>query len=111
MSSQTFDAETVDAIFSERDQLKAENAKLREYITKLEQANIVLDSDNTELRNDMRDMQMIVSDNNKLRELLLHMYTCMGNVDADGNHECFSCEYEGAECDYDRRMRELGIEV
>jgi len=47
----------------------------------------------------------------KLRELVLHMYTCMGNVDADGNHECFSCEYEGAECDYADRMRDLGIEV
>ena len=47
----------------------------------------------------------------KLKELLLHMHTCMGNVDADGNHECFSCEYEGAECDFDRRMRELGVEV
>ena len=51
------------------------------------------------------------AENAKLRELLLHMYTCMGNVDADGNHECFSCEYEGAECDYSDRMRKLGIEV
>ena len=30
MSSQTFNAEVVDAIFRERDQLKAENARLRE---------------------------------------------------------------------------------
>lgn len=30
MSSQTFNAEVVDAIFRERDQLKADNAKLRE---------------------------------------------------------------------------------
>ena len=37
--------------------LRDQNAKLREYITRLEQANIVLDSDNCDLRNDMRDMQ------------------------------------------------------
>ena len=30
MSDQTFNAEVVDAIFCERDQLKSENAKLRE---------------------------------------------------------------------------------
>ncbi len=47
----------------------------------------------------------------ELRELVRHMYTCMGNVDADGNHECFVCKYEGAKCDFDRRMRELVVEV
>lgn len=47
----------------------------------------------------------------KLRELVRHMYECMGNIDADGNHECYSCEYENAEdnCDYERLMRELGV--
>ena len=34
MSSQTFNAEVVDTIFHERDQLKAENAKLREQLAK-----------------------------------------------------------------------------
>ena len=32
MSSQTFNAEVVDAVFHERDQLKAENAKLRDLL-------------------------------------------------------------------------------
>lgn len=47
----------------------------------------------------------------KLRELVRHMYECMGNIDADGNHECYSCEYENTEgkCDFGRRMRELGV--
>ena len=36
MSSQTFDAETVNAIFSERDQLKAENAKLVDVLHEVE---------------------------------------------------------------------------
>lgn len=58
-----------------------------------------------------RETRPLRNENAKLRELVLHMYTCMGNVDADGNHECFSCEYEGSECDYGCRVRELGIEV
>lgn len=53
------------------------------------------------------------ADNEKLRQLVRHMYECMGNIDADGNHECDSCEYdnEDGKCDYGRQMRELGIEV
>ena len=53
------------------------------------------------------------AENAKLRGLVCHMYECMGNIDADGNHECDSCEYDNEEgkCDYERRMRELGIEV
>ena len=53
------------------------------------------------------------AENAKLRELVRHMYECMGNIDADGNYECDSCEYDNEEgkCDYERRMRELRIEV
>ena len=35
MSDQTFNAEVVDTIFHERDQLEAENAKLRELVSDL----------------------------------------------------------------------------
>lgn len=35
MSDQTFNAEVVDAIFHERDQLEAENAKLRELVKEM----------------------------------------------------------------------------
>ena len=53
------------------------------------------------------------AENAKLRELVRHMYECMGNIDADGNYECDSCEYdnEDGKCDYGRQMRELGIEA
>lgn len=55
----------------------------------------------------------LVKENAKLRELVLHLYECMCNVDEDGNHECDSCEYDNAEsrCDFVRQMRELGVEV
>ena len=49
--------------------------------------------------------------NARLRELVSHMHECMSNIDADGNYECYSCEYENTEgkCDFGRRMRELGV--
>ena len=52
-------------------------------------------------------------ENAKLRKLVRHMYECMCNVDADGNYECYSCEYENTDgnCDFERRMQELGVEV
>ena len=108
--------------------LLAENAELREYITKLEQANIVLDSDNTELRNDMRDMQMIVSENAKLRELVRGLYMayigtlneCAGmhagliwdhcdmvDTELAKSHERFEADRHR----FDVAMRELGVEV
>lgn len=91
--------------------LLAESAELREYITKLEQANIVLDSDNTELRNDMRDMQMIVSENAKLRELVRSAVRCI--TDAP---DCDSCalgeQVSGVwVCHFIGAARELGVEV
>lgn len=53
------------------------------------------------------------AENEKLRELVRHMHECMCNVDADGNYECYSCEYDNADdgCNFERLMRGLGIEV
>ena len=53
------------------------------------------------------------TENAKLRELVRHLYTCMCNIDMDGNYECFLCKYENTDglCDYERLMRELGVEV
>ena len=52
------------------------------------------------------------TENAKLRELVRHLYTCMSNIDIDGNYECFLCEYENTNglCDYERLMREMGVE-
>ena len=57
-------------------------------------------------------LEFMESENAKLRELVSHLYECMCNVDADGNHECDSCEYDNAEgkCDFERQMRELGVD-
>lgn len=59
------------------------------------------------------DLMRLMDENAKLRKLVRHMYECMGNIDADGNHECYSCEYENTDgkCDFGRRMRELGVEL
>ena len=84
------------------------NCYVNENLNELLEENVNL---RVQLANAMVTVRSVDERCAKLRELVLHMYTCMGNVDADGNYECFSCEYEGAECDYDRRLRELGIEV
>lgn len=51
--------------------------------------------------------------NEKLHALVHHMHECMSNIDADGNHECYSCEYENADggCDFERRMEELEVDA
>lgn len=111
---------TRDYIRDLNDQMNA----LREYATKLEQTNIVLDSDNTELLNDMRDMQMIVSDNAKLRQQLADVTESMGRVEErcaklreyaklmHGHIKkcCDACGERGI-CDVDALARSLGIEV
>lgn len=99
----------VDRLERENGQLKYENAKLREEVEQWHRLTAGIELPEypiTEFK--PKDLER---ENAKLRELLLHMYTCMGNVDADGNHECFLCEYEGAECDFAVRMRGLGIEA
>lgn len=108
--SELFDA--VDGLGVKIENLQSENAKLREYITRLEQANIVLDSDNCDLRNDMRDMQFFIAENRRLRELARDLYAC--------GDSCTHCRHwnqgDGFYCDLGvgwkaRRMRELGVEV
>ena len=59
----------------------------------------------------IRERDQLKAENAKLRELVSHMYECMCNVDADGNHECYSCEYEDGGCDFERLMRDLGVGV
>lgn len=97
--------------------MKAENARLHEYATKLEQTNIALDSDNTELRNDMKDMQTIVRDNHSLRELVRHLFWWDSDSRyAKGCQECpTQTDCDGETCIFwdvlRDRARELGIEV
>lgn len=84
------------------------------------QASVLLDiadalDENATLRQRLADvtesMERVEVRCAKLRKLVRHMHECMSNVDADGNHECFSCKYEGAECEFNQRMAQLGVEV
>ena len=61
----------------------------------------------------LAEVKRLYTENDRLRELVRHIYTCMVNIDMDGNHECYSCEYENANggCDYEAQLNELGIEV
>ena len=55
----------------------------------------------------------IKAENAKLRELVRHMHTCMEHYEMDGTISCDRCPLNNCvgNCDYERRMRELGIEV
>lgn len=78
-----------------------------------EAAKRIADGWYAELEDSRKRNAVLGCENAKLRELVSHLYECMCNVDADGNHECDSCEYDNAEskCDFVRQMRELGVEV
>lgn len=92
------------------ERLKAENAKLREERDHwhVEQVHAYGNWEDAHKR-----ALELEAENTKLRELVRHLYECMCNVDDDGNFECDSCEYDSAEgkCDFERRMRELRVEV
>lgn len=49
----------------------------------------------------------------KLRELVRHMHTCMEHYEPDGSVSCDRCPLDNdtGDCDYERRMSELGIGV
>lgn len=53
------------------------------------------------------------SENAKLRELVRHMHTCMEHYEIDGTISCDRCPLDNdtGNCDFERRMRELGVEV
>ena len=58
-------------------------------------------------------MDTLAADNAKLRELVRHMHTCMEHYEMDGTISCDRCPLDNCvgNCDYERRMRELGVEV
>ena len=66
-----------------------------------------------ELRN---KCAVLRDENEKLRELVRHMWRCFLNECADGYaivSRCGECPYnnDDGRCDFECRMRELGIEV
>lgn len=53
------------------------------------------------------------AENAKLRELVLHMHTCLEHYEPGDTISCEQCPYDNETwgCDYERLMAELGIEV
>ena len=53
------------------------------------------------------------AENEKLRELVLHMHTCLEHYEPGDTISCEHCPYDNETwgCDYERLMAELGIEV
>lgn len=61
----------------------------------------------------IEDGKAVRVENAKLRELARHMHTCMEHHEMDGTISCDRCPLNNCvgNCDYERRMRELGVEV
>ena len=55
----------------------------------------------------------IKAKNAKLRELARHMRTCMEHYEMDGTINCDRCPLDNdtGNCDFERRMRELGVDA
>lgn len=49
----------------------------------------------------------------KLRELVRHMYTCLGHYEPGDTISCEQCPYDNETwgCDYERLMAELGVDA
>ena len=84
--------------------LRAENAELRKERDALDRLTDVLNETNDGL----------LAENEQLRELVRHMHDCIDSYGkATGDFGCNSCprNNDTGECDFDARMRELGVEV
>lgn len=102
----------------ERQEIEDENERLKGRLDNLEDHDQYMKTALAEVGCDecgeyKQDAHRLYEEVVKLRELVRHLYECMCNIDMYGNHECFSCEYENTDglCDYERLMRELGVEV
>lgn len=61
-----------------------------------------------------RDIADLQAENDKLRELCRHLYTCNQYCDReDSDGGCSACLYQLLECDcgFEERLLELGVEV
>lgn len=70
----------------------------------------MMDEVGTEYRRRISDLQ---AENEKLRELVRHMHTCLEHYEPGGTIGCEQCPYDNEtwDCDYERLMADLGIEV
>lgn len=102
------------------ERLAEENAKLREQIHWLKRGDILhvlTDQEFIDQCERERLMQVSIDaldkENAKLRELVRHMFTCLEHYEQDGSVGCEHCplDNDAGNCDYERRMRELGVEV
>lgn len=60
---------------------------------------------------DAYEIHPLLAENAELRELVRHMFTCLEHYEQDGSVGCEHCplDNDAGNCDYERRMRELGV--
>jgi len=93
--------------------LKAQNEWLRKECTSLRKTREREFAASCEAAtNSMGQIGTLRDKNAELRELVHHMCVCMCNI-VDADYECDGCPMDNdtQDCDFERRMEELGIEV
>jgi hypothetical protein len=94
----------------------SEKAALMRHIDKLEAAVDRLQEENQSIGMAAYELgrKSMADENAKLRDLARHMRDCIGSYGkATGAFGCDSCSRNNdtGECDFDARMRELGVEL
>lgn len=104
----------------ENDELRAENEKLKnqnkwlrkEYTSLRKTRELEFAASCEAATNSMGQIGTLRDKNVELRELVHHMCTCMCNI-VDADYACEDCPMNNdtQNCDFERRIEELGIEV
>ena len=116
--------ESLHESWNEIEELKAENTRLREQnycLMKDDLLHWLTDATAYEQHEREREMQAstaeLQAENAKLRELVRDMWTCIQTADKSDNawDECPRCSLwngnNNHRCEFDRRMKELGVEA
>ena len=101
------------AWLSELKRLKAQNKWLRRWYTALMESHQKAFAESCKTAtNNLLKICKLNDENEKLRQLVHHMCVCMCNI-VDADYECDGCPMDNdtQNCDFERRMEELGIEV
>lgn len=100
-------------------ELTEQNAELREHV-RMPDEPLEIDEKDFYVRafikwatEEQPEVKRLEAENEKLRELVRHMRTCLEHYEPGDTISCEQCPYDNETwgCDYERLMAELGIEV
>lgn len=100
-------------------ELTEQNAELREHV-RMPDEPLEIDEKDFYVRafikwatEEQPEVKRLEAENEKLRELVRHMYTCLEHYEPGDTISCEQCPYDNETwgCDYERLMAELGVDA